>query len=134
MKKQESTVFQNFHLEGVKYISAPEAYRYLSEQQAILIDVRAKEEFEVEHLALPGAMHIPMPEVIDRLDQLPGDKLIIVIDSRGERGTKVANLLNRQGFKEVVNLDGGLVQWKSAGLPVEDILPEACSGCSGCGR
>ena len=124
---------QIFHLDGVKHISAREAYRYLLEQQAIMIDVREKDEFEVEQVALPDAIHIPMPKIVDRLDYIPDDRLIIVIDSQGERGTKVANLLNRQGYNDVANLDGGMVQWKAAGLPVENILPDECGGCCGCG-
>ena len=55
------------------------------------------------------------------------------MDTLGGRGTKVANLLNLQGFRQVANLDGGLVQWKAGGFPVEDILPDACGGCCGCG-
>ena len=133
MQTNEKPKVQKFHLEGVKHVSAREAYGCLLQQKAVLIDVREKEEFEVEQLALPDAMHIPMPEVIDRLGQLPADRWIIVMDTQGERGTKVANLLNRQGYNHVANLDGGLVQWKAEGLPVEDILPDACGGCCGCG-
>ena len=133
MQTNEKPKVQKFHLEGVKHISAMEAYGYLAQQKAVLIDVREKEEFEVEQVALPVFIHIPMPLIIDRLGQLPDDQLIIVMDSQGERGTKVANLLNRQKYNDVANLDGGLVQWKAEGLPVENILPDACGGCCGCG-
>lgn len=70
-----------------------------------------------------------MTEIIDNLEHLPEDILLITMDSIGERGTKVANLLNIQKFKHVANLDGGLVQWRAEILPVENILPDAC-GCS----
>ena len=130
---KESPEIQEFNLEGVKHISAEDAYRLLSQQKAILLDVREREEYEVERVALSGVLHYPMPKVIDNIQELPSYKQIIVMDTLGERGTKVANLLNLQGFRQVANLDGGLVQWKAGGFPVEDILPDACGGCCGCG-
>jgi len=123
---------QDFQLDGVRHISAAEAHGLLQEQQAILIDVRREDEVEVERVSLPGVMLYPMEQIIDHLQDIPGGQLVIVMDSRGERGTKVARLLNMQGFRQVANLDGGLVQWKNEGLPVEDILPDACGGCCGC--
>ncbi len=124
---------QNFHLEWVLHIDPAEAYRFLKKGKALLLDVREKDEYEVERVALPGILHYPMPKVIDNIQDLPAHKLIIVMDTLGERGTKIANLLNMHGFRHVANLDGGLVQWKAGGFPVEDILPDACGGCCGCG-
>ncbi len=129
---QDSPVNQNFQLDGVKHISASVAHGLLKEQQAILLDVRRKDEFEVERVPLPGVMLYPMEQIIDNIQELPEDQTIIVMDSKGERGTKVARLLNLQGFRDVANLDGGLVQWKAGGFPVEDIFPDACGGCCGC--
>ncbi|MBS3807515.1 MAG: rhodanese-like domain-containing protein [Bacteroidales bacterium] len=123
---------QDFQLNGVRHISASGAHGLLQEQKAILIDVRRTNEVEVEHVSLPGVMLYPMEQIIDHLQDIPGGQLVIVMDSRGERGTKVARLLNMQGFRQVANLDGGLVQWKNEGLPVENILPDACGGCCGC--
>ncbi|MBS3769809.1 MAG: hypothetical protein KGY70_09040 [Bacteroidales bacterium] len=54
------------------------------------------------------------------------------MDSLGEKGTKVANLLNIQQFPQEANLDGGIVRWKTENLPIEVILPNACGGCCGC--
>ncbi|MFP4047492.1 MAG: rhodanese-like domain-containing protein [Bacteroidales bacterium] len=129
---QDSPVNQNFQLEGVKHISAADAHGLLKEQKAILIDVRREDEFEVERVSLPGVILYPMEQIINHIQQIPKKQTVIVMDSTGERGTKVARLLNLQGFSHVANLDGGLVQWKEEGLPVENIFPEACGGCCGC--
>lgn len=123
---------QKFHLEGVEHISPRKAFEQLSKNTALLIDVRDKDEYEVERVALKNMRHCPMTKIVDSLDDLPKDVLLITMDTLGERGTKVANLLNMQQFSRVANLDGGIVQWKAENLPVEDILPEACGGCSGC--
>ncbi|MCF8217635.1 MAG: rhodanese-like domain-containing protein [Bacteroidales bacterium] len=122
---------QKFHLDGVRHISAVEAFNLLKEDKAMLIDVREKEECEVERVNLENVKNYPMTEIIDNLKHLPEDILLITMDSIGERGTKVANLLNIKKFKHVANLDGGLVQWRAENLPDENILPDAC-GCSSC--
>ena len=125
--------YQDFQLDGVRHISASVAHDLICKHQAVLLDVRENDEYEVERIALPGVLHYPMPEVIDNIQDLPARELIIVMDTLGERGTKIANLLNLQGFRQVANLDGGLMQWKAEGFPMEDILPDACGGCCGCG-
>ena len=129
---QDSPVNQNFQLDGVKHISASVAHGLLKEQKAILIDVRREDEFEVERISLPGVILYPMEQIIDHIQQIPKEQTVIVMDSTGERGTKVARLLNLKGFRDIANLDGGLVKWKEEGLPVENIFPEACGGCCGC--
>jgi len=123
---------QKFHLEGVQHISPREAFEKLNNNTALLIDVRDKDEYEVEWIGLANVKHYPMREIVDSLEELPKDILLITMDTLGERGTKVANLLNMQQFPRVANLDGGIVRWKAENLPVEDILPDACGGCCGC--
>ena len=129
---QASPVNQTFHLDGVKHIAAADAHELLTGQQAVLIDVRRKEEFEVERIPLSGVKLYPMEQIMDNLHKLPKEQPVIVMDTTGERGTKVARLLNLQGFKQVANLDGGLVQWKKEDLPVDNIFPESCGGCCEC--
>ncbi|MGM0573782.1 MAG: rhodanese-like domain-containing protein [Bacteroidota bacterium] len=123
---------QKFHLEGVRHISPREAFEQLNNDNALLIDVRDKDEYEVERIGLPNVKHCPMAEIVNSLEDLPKDVLLITMDTLGERGTKVANLLNMQQFPRAANLDGGIARWKTENLPVEDILPEACGGCCGC--
>ncbi|MFO7970873.1 MAG: rhodanese-like domain-containing protein [Desulfobacterales bacterium] len=123
---------QRFHLEGVRHISPREAFEQLNNNAVLLVDVRDKDEYDVERVGLPNVKHYPMTEIVDSLENLPKAVLLITMDTLGERGTKVANLLNRQQFSRVANLDGGIVRWKAENLPVEDILPSACGGCCGC--
>src|SRR6056297_3206189 len=123
---------QKFHLDGVKHISPVEAFDLLIDEKAILIDVREREECEVERISLDNVKYYPMTEIMDTLKHLPKDVLLITMDTIGERGTKVANLLNMQQFPQVANMDGGISQWRTDNLPIEDILPGECGGCSGC--
>jgi len=123
---------QKFHLDGVKHISPVEAFNLLIEDKAILVDVRDEKEYEVERVSLDNIRYYPMTEIMDNLEHLPNDILLITMDTIGERGTKVANVLNMQQFSQVANMDGGISQWRADNLPTEDILPGECGGCSGC--
>jgi len=123
---------QKFHLEGVKHISPVEAFDLLIDEKAMLIDVRNKEEYGIERVSLDNIKNYPMTEILNNLEYLPKDILLITMDTTGERGTKVANLLNMQQFSQVANMDGGITQWRTDNLPIEDILPGECGGCSGC--
>lgn len=131
MNLKDQPEYQTFHLDGVKHISPREAYDFVSQEKAIMIDVREKEEFEVEHVDLPDVLLHPMPQIMERLQYIPNDRLIIVICAKGERSTKVARVLEMQGFAQVANLDGGMKQWLKEALPVENIMPEACGSCHG---
>jgi rhodanese-related sulfurtransferase len=78
-----------------------------------LLDVRTHQEWDDLHLA--GSLHIPMDELVARLDEVP-DRAICVC-AVGARSARVAAYLEAQG-REAVNLDGGLQAWLAEGLPV----------------
>lgn len=77
---------------------------------AHLIDVRAPAEFEAGHI--PGAANIPLDELRERLDELPGNRLIVYCEV-GKRAHTAARLLTGRGH-EVTSLDGGYRTWKTA--------------------
>ncbi len=131
MDLKEQPQYQSFHLEGVKHMAPKKAYSLISEGQAIMLDVREKDEFEVEHVNTPNVLLHPMPQIMERLQYIPDDRLIVVICAKGERSVKVARVLEMQGFAQVANLDGGMKQWLKEDLPVENIMPEACGSCKG---
>jgi len=75
----------------------------------ILLDVR--EPWELNIAALPGAVHIPMQDVPDRLDELSRDVDLVVICHHGNRSRVVARYLEQIGFDRVFNLAGGIDAW-----------------------
>ena len=83
---------------------------------AFLLDVR--EDGEWQQGRAPGAVHIPMYDVPERLDELPPDRTIAVICHVGARSAQVAHWLRAQGY-DAHNVEGGLIAWESAGLPLE---------------
>ncbi|WP_407344904.1 rhodanese-like domain-containing protein [Pengzhenrongella phosphoraccumulans] len=79
-----------------------------------LVDVREQNEWDAGHA--PGAVHLPLGELIARVGELPAGRLLIMCHLGG-RSARATAWLNGAGF-DAVNLDGGMVDWTRAGLPV----------------
>lgn len=69
-----------------------------------LLDVRTREE--VLAGAIPGAMHIPLHEIRERIGELSPEKEYMIYCQAGLRGYLVYRILKQKGFK-ASNLDGG---------------------------
>jgi rhodanese-related sulfurtransferase len=80
-----------------------------------LLDVREADELVLARF--PGAIHIPMDQVADRLHELDRTTPVAVICRSGNRSTQVTDFLNELGYS-ASNVDGGLRQWIRAGLPL----------------
>ncbi len=131
----KSPKVQQFHLEGVSHIGAYDAFAAMLEGEVYLVDVREVEERphglfgEYENI-----LYHPMSRIIDTFSQIPKDKPLVVCCEEGVRSTKVANLLLKQGYPSVANLDGGFRGWKMQGMPVVGGNAHSCHHCSGgCG-
>src|SRR5438034_2650891 len=74
-----------------------------------LIDVR--EPFEHEIGRIDGAKLIPLGEISERLDELSGERPIVVHCHSGKRSAQAARLLQQRGFANVYNLEGGIDGW-----------------------
>ncbi|MEZ5940752.1 MAG: FAD-dependent oxidoreductase [Planctomycetaceae bacterium] len=70
----------------------------------LLLDVRTEKEFSDGHI--PGATHIPVDELRDRLTELPSGKEIVAYCKVGMRGYIATRILMQHGYK-VRNLSGG---------------------------
>jgi glyoxylase-like metal-dependent hydrolase (beta-lactamase superfamily II) len=83
----------------------------------LLIDVRTSREWSEGHI--DRALNIPLPQLTERLAELPLDRQLIVYCASGYRSGIAASLLQRAALPHVVNLVGGLGAWISAQLPTQ---------------
>ncbi len=81
-----------------------------------LLDVRQPEEYQSGHIA--GAKLIPLNELPRRMKELPKDREIICVCRSGNRSSAATRQLNASGYK-AVNMNGGMINWARAGLPVK---------------
>lgn len=103
-----------------KWVTVNELDRWRADPgraQPVVLDARTQEEFGVSHLQ--GAQRIdPYRPSLRPLRGFPKDTAIVVYSSVGYRGARVANFLERQGYSQVYNLDGGQFRWVNAGRPI----------------
>lgn len=90
---------------------------------ALLIDVRSPDEWATGYIS--GATHMPLQELMSFVDDLPEDKAasIVVYCGVGHRGNIAATMLRTLGYTNLLNLNGGIGGWNSAGLPLEGAAP-----------
>ena len=83
-------------------------------QRATIVDVRGTAEWAEGHV--PGAVNIPLPELADRMAELPEGPLVLHCQG-GSRSVIAASLLLAAGRTDIANMEGGFVAWSRAGLP-----------------
>jgi glyoxylase-like metal-dependent hydrolase (beta-lactamase superfamily II)/rhodanese-related sulfurtransferase len=83
----------------------------------LVLDVRAPGEHGARHV--PGALNLPLPELLARADELDPGRPTAVICASGYRSSAAASLLRRAGFDRLWNVSGGTNAWVAAGLETE---------------
>jgi rhodanese-related sulfurtransferase len=77
--------------------------------EIILLDVRQPEEYKSGHL--PGAVFIPLPDLINKVGELDHTKPILAYCRSGNRSRAAAAFLLAEGFSKVYSIDGGITAW-----------------------
>lgn len=83
----------------------------------VLLDVREPEEWMMGRI--PGAQHIPLNDLPDRLSEIPTGKPVVVVCASGIRSLYGGQFLIENGFGEVYNLEDGTKGWVKKGYPIE---------------
>jgi sulfur-carrier protein adenylyltransferase/sulfurtransferase len=74
-----------------------------------LVDVREPNEYEINRI--PGTVLIPLGDIPRRYNELDPTDEIVVHCKMGGRSAKAADFLRSVGFKRVLNLRGGILEW-----------------------
>ncbi len=116
----EHTGFQKLVAEAKKHvteISPQDAASKLNSGDAVVVDVRDKDEWDEGHI--PGATHMSRGTIeLDIEEKIPDpDAIIICHCGGGGRSALAAENLQKMGYKNVRSMAGGLKAWKAAGLP-----------------
>jgi hydroxyacylglutathione hydrolase len=81
-----------------------------------VVDVRNASEWAQGHV--PGALHIPVGLLSERLAEIPRDRPVVVQCQGGTRSAIAASVLLGLGVRDVVNLRGGFSEWEREALPI----------------
>ncbi len=79
-----------------------------------VLDVREEVEWRYGHIE--GATHIPLHQLPERVHEVPEQRTLVVCKVGGRSARAVA-YLSALG-REVLNLDGGMLDWQAAGRPM----------------
>lgn len=101
---------------GVKTMTVAELHSRLeANEQLIVVDVRSSEEYAYDgHIA--GSRLLPLPMLSMRVGELPQDRPIACVCRSGNRSQVACEMLARQGFTNVYNVQGGLIAWQRSGF------------------
>jgi rhodanese-related sulfurtransferase len=82
-----------------------------------LVDVRTPDEYRAGRVK--GAKLIPLQELSGRYNEIDPAKPVVLVCRSGNRSGQAYQLLSKQGYAQVSHLEGGMLRWQAAGLPVE---------------
>jgi rhodanese-related sulfurtransferase len=78
-----------------------------------IVDVRSPREFACGHL--PGAMHIPLGQILPRSGELNREATVVLICRSGMRARLAAQRLEAAGFRDLAVLSGGMAGGHASG-------------------
>lgn len=83
----------------------------------IFVDVRTREEYAAGHI--PGAINIPVGELVNRLSEVPHDRQVYVYCEAGVRAARAGKLLAQHGFTNIEVVPASMRGWRQARYPVQ---------------
>jgi len=99
-------------------VSSAEAIRLMNRENAAVIDISAKNDFDRGHIV--AALHVPMSQIAESNKPLIKlrDRPVIVCCKTGQNSPQAAGKLVALGFNSVYVLRGGMAQWRHDQQPV----------------
>jgi hydroxyacylglutathione hydrolase len=99
----------------IERITAPTlAEQLASDDPPHVLDVRTEEEWQSGRIE--GSQNIPLNHLLERLDEAPSDRPLVVHCATGYRSSIAASLLTRNGITDAADLVGGMDAWEASKL------------------
>lgn len=104
---------------GAPHISPQQTTHLINRENAIVIDLREKNDFDKGHII--SSQNIPLADLPNKLSSLEKYKSnpIVLAFSSGQYPSNVVSTLKNSGFEKVYCLKGGIPAWVNAELPLE---------------
>jgi hydroxyacylglutathione hydrolase len=114
---------REYPVETITSIDTKELRERLNE--VMLIDVRQRSEWDEGHI--PGAIHFEGGRIAWEDLPFPHDQPLAIQCSSGNRSMSVSSVLRRRGYRNVIQVEGGITQWKRNGFEItqENSAPTA---------
>lgn len=102
----------------VKHIT-PSAAFDLTKKGSLFVDVREEGEIARKAFDVPEIMVVPLSRFESGFREIPQHRKVIVVCRSGNRSTTAAGMLMSRGYRNVANLQDGIIGWERAGLPIK---------------
>jgi len=102
----------------IKNVNPEQFQKLLLLDEVQLVDVRTKEEFQAGHIKNAINIDVKDDNFKSNTVKLKKDKPVLVYCRSGKRSSDAAEVLKEQGFKKIVSLEGGIISWEEADLPL----------------
>jgi thioredoxin 1 len=109
----------NTNGQDVKQLDAREFEQGITKPGIQLVDVRTTEEYTEKHIPNSKNINVNSPDFEKNMAALDKAKPVYFYCLSGGRSNNAGNWALKNGFKEVYNLDGGIMAWTDAKKPVE---------------
>lgn len=100
-------------------LTANEFEKQIGASEIQLVDVRTPQEFAERHIANAENIDINQSDFKEALNKLDKEKPLYLYCLSGGRSSSAANIATAEGFKNVFNLEGGILSWANSGKPIE---------------
>ena len=99
-------------------LNVSEFSQKINEPDVIILDVRTPEEFASGHIE--GALNIDFNsgDFANEITRLNPSENYAIYCRSGSRSGQAASIMHKAGFHDVSNLNGGVIDWTNAGLPL----------------
>lgn len=101
----------------IEQITPSELKKKMSrDKELVVLDVRSPQEYATGHIK--GTRLLPLANLSQRINEVPQSATVVCVCRSGARSMVASELLVKAGYKNVINMSGGMMAWAMAKLPM----------------
>ena len=109
---------------GYEVISVQDAHKLIEENsqnpEFVILDVRTEDEYKAGHISSSANIDYKSSKFKESLSQLDKEKIYVTYCRSGRRSAGASEIMNELGFQKIYMIDGGIIAWQKAGLPIQE--------------
>lgn len=121
---------QTTSIENIKTISTKKAQK-LAKRNVLLVDLRTPAEYAEKTYDVKHIINIPIDSLATNLNLIPKDEKVVLVCRTGNKSKKAYAVLEKNGYTNMVHMDGGIVKWSADGFAVATPKSTTCCKSSG---
>ncbi|MGE0624218.1 MAG: rhodanese-like domain-containing protein [Pseudomonadales bacterium] len=103
---------------GGKSVSAQQLVDLVNRENAVVLDLRDRKEFDAGHIV--DSVNVPYASLESRIGDLEKyrERPLVIACRMGQHAGAAGTMLRKKGFSNVSRLAGGIAEWRNQNLPV----------------